>query len=313
MTPRAAILALVALALPFAAVAGCEVRAFTSTADGGTLNTGEGGFGIVEGDGAAAAAEPVPDAQAPSCQGSPLCAARAADCYPDVPSTAKLCDIAPDGGPYDSTAGYGDVKLACRVLAGTGAVPAPNGGASECAPGVHPECTPAGSAGDGSWCKSSAECAPTYDCVGSGTAGQGTCQHYCCSGNTECLAAQFCDIQTTVAASSIQIPVCMPIHPAGGCTLLDPTACPATETCAVVREDGSTSCVAVGAAKAGQSCDYDHCAANLVCLGTPGQRLCYQLCHTATSTSAAECPASSSQTCKGGLPLFPDPSVGICQ
>jgi hypothetical protein len=75
-----------------------------------------------------------------------------------------------------------------------------------------------------------------------------------------------------------------------------------------VRENGETSCVAVGPAKAGDLCDEDHCGRDLVCLGTPGERRCYQLCHTA---AAAEC--SSSQACKGGLPLFPDSAIGICQ
>jgi hypothetical protein len=104
----------------------------------------------------------------------------------------------------------------------------------------------------------------------------------------------------------------MPVHPASGCQLLDPSACPATETCAVVRDTGTTSCIAVGAAKAGDECETDHCGAGLVCLGTTGARRCYQLCHTAnTSTSGNECAAT--QQCKGGLPLFPDPSVGFCE
>jgi hypothetical protein len=113
--------------------------------------------------------------------------------------TSKACGEAPDGGPYDSTAGYGNALLACRVQAdATNA----SGGS------LPPACAPAGAAGDGSWCKSSAECAPTYDCVGAGT-----CQRYCCRGNVECLADQFCDIQQTAAASSVKIPVCMPVHP----------------------------------------------------------------------------------------------------
>jgi hypothetical protein len=122
------------------------------------------------------------------------------------------------------------------------------------------------------------------------------------------VADQFCDIQPTTQASGVEVPVCMPIHPASGCTLLDPTACPATETCAVVRDDGSTSCVAIGGAKAKEQCDTQHCAANLVCLGTPGSRTCFQLCLTATAEGC-----SANQQCQGGLPLFPDPTYGICQ
>jgi hypothetical protein len=76
-----------------------------------------------------------------------------------------------------------------------------------------------------------------------------------------------------------------------------------------VSDDGATSCVSVGSVAAGADCDTQHCAADLVCLGTPGQRRCYQLCLTAGG--AYDCP--SSQTCTGGLPLFPDTRVGICQ
>jgi hypothetical protein len=239
---------------------------------------------------------------APTLQGSPLCnAPLTGSCYPDDPTTAKACGLAPDGGAYNAAAGYDNAALACRVVA---TEPDATGTAQA------PACTPAGSAGDGSWCKSSNECQAGFDCVGAGT-----CQHYCCSGNTECgpelpvaVADEFCDIQATTQATGVEIPVCMPIHPPGGCTLLDPTACPATETCSVVRDDGSTSCVAIGGATAGQPCDKDHCAASLVCLGTPGARTCYQLCETSTSV---EC--STTQQCMGGLPLFPDPSVGICQ
>ena len=237
-----------------------------------------------------AVSEPVP---ASVLQGSPLCNAAATSCYPDHPTTAKACEEAPDGGTYSSVGGYDNAALACRVVA------APPNATSA---GQSPTCAPAGSAGDGSWCKSSSECQPAFDCVGAGT-----CQHYCCSGNAECVADEFCDIQPTAHSYSVEIPVCMPIHPAAGCKLLDPTACGVAETCAVVRDDGATSCVAIGGVMAGQECDKEHCAAGLVCLGTPASRTCFQLCAT---TSAEGC--LPGQTCQGGLPLFPDPAIGIC-
>ena len=102
----------------------------------------------------------------------------------------------------------------------------------------------------------------------------------------------------------MEVPVCMPAHP---CDLLQPGTCPSGQTCAVVREDGSLSCVEVGAAPAGKSCQTEHCASDLVCLGA-ATRTCYALCQVGKSN---QCPAS--QTCKGGLPLFVDPSVGVCQ
>jgi hypothetical protein len=81
--------------------------------------------------------------------------------------------------------------------------------------------------------------------------------------------------------------------------------CAPNETCAVARfENGATSCVPTGNAVAGQSCVSDHCAQGLMCLGG----LCYTLCHTA---APVEC--SASQSCVGGLPLFADPGIGVCQ
>jgi hypothetical protein len=295
MTLRALLLA--ALALPALAVIACNSGTMVAADKSTVANPGgpdsnpdaSGGEALAEPD-AASEAQP-----ATTLVGSPLCNAGSTSCFPDHPTTAKACALAPDGGPYNPMGDYDNAALACRVVS------APANGSSVAAQA--PQCVPAGSAGDGSWCKSSSECLPGFDCVGAGT-----CQHYCCSGNTECVADQFCDIQATVEASSIEVPVCMPIHPAAGCKLLDSAACPPAQTCAVVRDDGSTSCVAVGGAKAGQECDTDHCAAGLACLGATGQRVCYQLCPTSTSEGC-----SAKQQCQGGLPLFPDPAVGICQ
>jgi hypothetical protein len=295
MRYRSPLLGLGCFALAAFAAAGCDVRGFgTSDNSQPTVNNLQA---IDAGEDAASEPDSGMEAgEAPSSLGSPLCyAGPTSACYPDDPATAKACDVAPDGGPYNATAGYDNVTLACRV---TPPQPTAAAGAGTAAPA----CVPAGTAGDGDWCKTSSECEAAYECVGAGT-----CQRYCCGGNTLCKEQEFCDVQPTTQASTVLVPVCMPIHPASGCTLLDPTGCSATETCAVVRENGLTSCVAVGSAKAHESCDETHCAAGLVCLGAPGERQCYQLCHTASS----DCTAPA--TCKGGLPLFPDPSVGICQ
>jgi hypothetical protein len=242
----------------------------------------------------------VPDGEAPEVQaqpvlGSPLCNAIPGSCFPDDPASPQECGRALDAGSWDAAGSYGysDAVLACRVTRAS-----PNVLSSE----VKPSCYPAGNAQDGSWCRSSDECAPGYDCVGAGT-----CQHYCCAGR--CGPGEFCDIQLALQAV-VKIPVCMPIHPIGGCDLLVP-GCPLGSTCAVVREDGATSCVAIGAAELGQECDTDHCAAGLVCLGTPGERKCYELCHTLELDGGSDCPAPLK--CSGGLPLFPDPMAGICQ
>ncbi len=227
-------------------------------------------------------------------KGSPLCnASFASGCYPDEPTTTGACRLSPDGGAYvPSTL---DTLLGCHVLAGH----VLGGDAAV----VQPACLPAGSRIDGYPCLWPTDCAPTYECVG-----EGTCQRYCCQGNGRCPRGpldEFCDILPLAWAPATKVPVCMPTHP---CTLLDDQSCSAAETCAVVREDGTTSCVAVGPANVGDGCDDRHCTRGLVCLGGTGERHCNQLCHTG---STDECAAP--QACKGGLPLFPDPTIGICQ
>lgn len=282
----------IALASPPLAIAGCDYYV-TSTSTEGPVPAIDNLTPLDDAGDAALGASAESDGTA-GPTGSPLCgaltpaAAATATCDPDAPTTAKACGVAPDAQP-------GDTALACRLL--------PAVGANTASGVVQPVCAPAGPGGDGSWCKTSSECAAGYDCVGAGT-----CQHYCCAGNVECVTDEFCDIQPTTQLTGVRVPVCMPIQPAGGCTLLATTSCPEAQTCSVVREDGATSCVAIGAQKAGEACETAHCAADLVCLGTPGERTCFELCSTAT---AAQC--SVSQKCKGGLPLFQDNSIGICQ
>jgi hypothetical protein len=242
-------------------------------------------------------------------QGNPLCNASQATscCYPDA---LNYCGPAPCESPSDAGAdagggGYSQpVEYGCHLVptpppssAVMGSTPRPD---AQVLQSVTPSCTPAGLLLDGSQCHGPADCAPGYECVGS----PGTCRHYCCSGNTSCRIDQFCDIQPTASGSSMEVPVCMPAHT---CDLLQPGTCPSGQTCAVVREDGSLSCVQVGAATAGKSCQTEHCASDLVCLGA-ATRTCYALCKVGY---ANQCPGS--QTCKGGLPLFVDPSVGVCQ
>jgi hypothetical protein len=228
--------------------------------------------------------------------GSQLCnATQWMGCYPDnvhAPS-ASDCPNGPMNGSDGSSGNAGgsdSTSLGCRVQP------------TDADAGVAPVCAPAGSSTEGMSCAASTDCAPGYECVG-----DGRCRAYCCAG--ECTNdSDFCDIQTSVTYPTIKVPVCMPISP---CGLLDGGACAADETCAVVRETGATGCVTVGPKQAGEECNTDHCARGLVCLGTAGERSCYILCHT--TGKAPECDASSKQTCKGGIPLFPTPGIGICQ
>jgi hypothetical protein len=237
------------------------------------------------------AAEPAESATVSTPQGSPLCNASpyVGGCYPDTPTTAQACGIASDAGESDRGLDDEDQPLACRVQ--------PAGDAGDA--GVASACEPAGLGVDGNPCLHGTDCAAGFECV------QNACRHYCCAGNTSCSVSDFCDIQPTTDSPDTIVPVCMPVQP---CVLLAEGGCLPGQSCAVVREDGTTSCETVGSAGPGASCDREHCAAGLVCLGAVGARQCYTLCYTATMVGC-----SAGQLCTGGLPLFPDPAVGWCQ
>lgn len=298
MIPRAIFSSLsVLVAIFLATMPGCggvgesasgfsETETYTNTqypvpsVDGGaSLDAGEGGTAPVAHDGN------------PLCNASHFMGA----CYPDDPPTAKSCGLT-----YGDAEAAAPTSLGCRVTPVAG--PA-NSGVSA-ASTVEPACFPAGIGTDGTVCTDGSDCLPGYDCVGNGT-----CRRYCCEGDSSCPSSDFCDVQPLTQAQGVVIPVCVPIQ---HCTLLDGNSgandCPADETCAVVRpENGTTGCVQVGTAHATDSCESQHCARGLTCVGAWGQQVCYTLCHTAT---AAEC--STTQACEGGFPMFPDPAFGIC-
>lgn len=229
-------------------------------------------------------------------QGSPLCNASMGSglCFPDDPATAAACGTAPDGGAYDPTANYEGGVLGCHVVNEGGLPPTPV-----------PACLTAGTGADGAACEASADCAATQECVGTGM-----CRRYCCS--TPCDSQDFCDIQLETQNPTLVVPVCLPIRPCGLLDLpTDAAPCPMNQTCAAfvsASGAGLTTCVDVGQGQAGDSCDSQHCAAGLVCVGMWGEKRCYTLCHT---DGGAEC--TTTQTCTGGLPLFPNPAVGLCQ
>jgi len=226
----------------------------------------------------------------PVYTGSPLCNVKPApgDCRPDDP-TAQGCQLPFDAGDDPFASASDATTLACHV-------------STRLDTAGQPTCLPAGTFVEGHGCFSQLDCSPGLECVGTGA---GTCRRYCCGGNSQCPDG-FCDIQPVAAFTWTKVPVCMPKRP---CTLLDPFACTLDTTCSVVTDDGQTSCVAVGGAKAGDSCDTDHCGWYLVCRGASGARRCYSLC----STGLVGPHCGPQQTCKGGLPLFPDPEYGICQ
>lgn len=230
-----------------------------------------------------------PGARSLLCPGS--CNPQNAKDNPDNPAAC-----AKDGGTYaydggGSTAG----DLACRVVPTT----------------TNPvaECTAAGSHFDGASCNSGADCAPGYECVGT----PGACHHYCCD-ETACTTLGqnlnepgrfFCDVQSETASPSTKVPVCMLAQP---CDLLQ-NMCGDGMTCTLVDPLNSdvTSCVTVGTAKEGASCEIDHCGANMVCFGPIGSRTCHQLCDLSHAC------ASYGQSCNSQWPSLQKLQVGICQ
>ncbi len=237
-----------------------------------------------------------PQTEQPQTEGSPLCNASSwMGCYPDNTNTGKAsdCNSSPDVRDDAGIPGYDNSQSACHVQRASNDA------------GVQPVCTASGSSTDGMACGGPTDCAPGYECIG-----DGKCQPYCCKGTCS-QPDQFCDIQPTATDPGLKVPVCMPIQ---SCGLLDSVgaACPSTDTCAVVRSDtGATGCVAVGPKQAGDDCNTADCARGLTCLGAPAEKTCYILCHTVERTT--ECASTPKQTCKGGIPLFPMPGIGICE
>jgi hypothetical protein len=267
----------------------------TGTPDGGDASPNN----LAQEDAGTEAPSPAYDASIP--QSNMLCLS-VTSCDPDVPVTAVSCNLAPDGGAFDPSSGYSNATLACRVEPATSV--ATDG------LGIATTCSVSGAGMAGTTCKEPTDCAAGFDCVG-----EGSCRHYCCAGNSQCSSSDFCDVQALASAATTKVPVCMPIE-MPGCDLLsslsDPptgaVACPAGKTCAIVREDGTTGCVDIGPQGAGESCDRAHCEAGLACLGALNARKCYALCD-ATKSSTCTAP----MMCQGGLPLFQDPSVGVCR
>ena len=279
------------------------VALFGTAAACGSASMGAGAFGSdgnnsgsggITNDAGATQFAPTEDASAggSAATGNILCNGTKTSCVPDgVDATLSGCGD-PTSGTIDGGGGgdgYDASTLSCHVVA-----VGDDGGYD-----VAPTCTASGSGQNGAACTASSDCASGFECVGY----PGTCRKYCC--DTDCKDQTFCDIQTETADSRIKVPVCEPVK---SCTLLGASnQCSVDETCTVVDENGTTSCLATGPALVGQSCDTVHCAADLVCLGDLNARKCYQLC----STSAADCP--SGLTCMSSAPLFRDANVGVCQ
>jgi hypothetical protein len=277
-------------------VVGCTAQQSSSTlgSDPGAAKddqTPTGGSPTVP---AADAAPP----KATSYRGNPLCRVTADSCMPDddgyrrTANTLECATPPPDAGDAAAMESY--ESSACRVTRTEGV--------------IAPKCVDkaASDGGDGAICTDGLDCAAGFDCV-AGDKGTKTCRHYCCGGTCKGHTSQnggatFCDVQSLTDVN-LKAPVCMPLK---RCTLLGTGECTQFESCAVVTESGDTGCVATGEAQVGASCDEDHCAATLTCLGLPGARKCFKLC----KVSSGEC--GPMQVCTTST-VFKDPKFGICQ
>ena len=164
-------------------------------------------------------------------------------------------------------------------------------------------CQPAGSGESGSPCVAQSDCVPGLACVAEGSTA--SCRPYCCSELTQCAKGTFCAERPMKGATPLNVPVCIP---ADDCSLDEPYPCPAGKkckckpgtACAVVKDDGTTSCLVPGQGRAGETCP---CAAGYVC--SKSINTCLKLCSTASSGS--EC---GSGKCLS-VPGLPD-GFGIC-
>lgn len=237
----------------------------------------------------------------------------------DAGIDANLGDADPGASPPDyaelcgggCTPGQDDES--CAFDEGSGGA-AGEGGAAESATACQLEyqsdagafegrCTAAGEAEMGESCFTNADCGSGLACVGE----LGACRPYCCGALEECPDDTFCRPTAWAesldyGAGEIEIPVCWP---ATSCTLLEDSACPDGEVCAIVRVDGTTSCVTPGAGGRGDPCaKIDDCAGGLVCSIPKGE--CLQLCRI---SRASEC--DEGESCQGGSTMYP-PGFGIC-
>lgn len=183
------------------------------------------------------------------------------------------------------------------------------------------QCTLAGPGKMNDPCSRSSDCAAGLTCVGTLTIGR--CLKYCCLGNDACPAMSeqnplglYCsdeisrDYLVDHAADDpsklARVPVCVagrgcdPVDPEN-----DPKRCETGLSCAIVRSDGTTGCIALpdDAAKDGGSCKDVPCAEGYIC--AKANNVCMKLCHTSASD---ECAAG---VCQAGTTSLPA-GLGIC-
>jgi hypothetical protein len=197
---------------------------------------------------------------------------------------AAECASAGGSGAGGST----DAALSCRLV--------PKDGLAS------PQCLPVGTFEAGGPCHTSADCAAGLGCEADPQGG--VCRQYCCGSVEGCAAGTYCDARTMAESASeggddIPIPVCIP---ALNCELLNERSCPPDLTCTIVRDDGTTSCVAPGIGTVKEKCP---CAPGFVCSMLTNE--CKKLCRV--DSGAQECGEGAS--CQGGSMAYPA-GFGVC-
>ncbi len=185
------------------------------------------------------------------------------------------------GGGGASDAGAVPAELTCKL--------APISGAAI------PGCAPTGDSLMGNPCQTAVDCGVGLACIA--TPSGGLCRPYCCGEVEACPLDTYC-APVPMAEAAVKIPVCLPAYK---CKPLDDSSCTNGQTCTIVRDDGTTSCVDPGDGSRGDSCP---CAAGQVC--SKITNTCLRLCHI--GNDMADCGVGS---CQGGVMGYPD-GIGIC-
>jgi hypothetical protein len=214
----------------------------------------------------------------------------------DAPPPTVDASTPPDaGGQGDATVDMGTSDEP-RILQGCYIKPA--------AAGVVTECAPVGPGVDGSACNDSRECGALLACVEVDQ--RAACRPVSCGLPPLCLKGTYYEEAPLRAMGAtrrdLNVPVCLP---ADNCTLLvQPSPCPAGKVCAVVGNEGETTCTEPGSASLGEACDETgRCAEGLLCSRFSNQ--CVKICHV---DRLGEC---TNGTCQGGNRSLPD-GFGIC-
>jgi len=197
-------------------------------------------------------------------------------------TSAEPSPCPPSGTNPDGTS----IPTTCKVVAGS--------------VGAEALCVSVGASKLNDPCMKAEDCAEGLGCVATET-NIGICRAYCCGDVENCPQSTYC---TTIKMAGdimspepLRIPVC---EVATQCELLNDAACPVGKACALVRADGTTSCVEPGLGKLGEPCP---CAKDHVC--SKEQNMCLKIC----KEDGEKCP--NEMFCQTGSGNFPK-GYGVC-